>query len=63
MAHISEVLERLRKAGLNANTSKCQFALRSIECLGHVLENVLIKMDNSKVEAIKNLKVPQTKRQ
>ena len=42
VAHITESLERLRKAGLTTNTSKYQLALRRIKCLGHVLEKKVV---------------------
>ena len=61
VVHIKEVLTKLRNAGLTAHVNKCQFILRRIKCHGHYLENEVIKMDDDKVAARKNLQRPLTK--
>ena len=62
LKHIEEVLMRLRRARLTAHVNKCQFILRRIKCLGHVLEDGVINMDLDKVAAIANLQRPLAKR-
>ena len=55
LEHIKEGLMRLRGAGLTASVNKCQFILRRINRLGHVLEDGVINMDLEKIAAIANL--------
>jgi len=59
--HIQEVLVRLRKAGLTVNTSKCQFVVKRLTILGHVIEEGEIKPSDEKVAAIQNIAQPTTK--
>lgn len=63
VAHLREVLIRLRNAGLTANTSKCKFLLKSMKILGHVLEDGLIRPDEEKVAAIQQISTLATKTQ
>ena len=62
LEHIEEVLMRLRRAGLTTHVNKCQFILHRIKCLGHVLEDGVIKMNLDKVAAIANFQRPLAKR-
>ena len=59
--HLWDVLTRLRQAGLTVNTNKCQFAVKRVKYLGHVLEGGLIHPDPDKIAAIKDIKAPTTK--
>jgi len=59
--HVRQVLERLRDAGLTANTNKCQFAENKLLVLGHFLENGRIYPDQGKVKAVLEWPVPRTK--
>ena len=61
--HVRQVLERLRDAGLTANTSKCQFAENKLLVLGHLLENGRIYPDEGKVKAVLEWPIPRTKTQ
>ena len=63
MAHIRDVLERLRRAHLTVNIGKCCFAQRRLKCLGHILEDGKILLDDDKVKAIVELQPPKSKRQ
>jgi hypothetical protein len=63
LAHIRDILERLRKANLTVKLKKCQFARKSIKILGHVIEDGYVKPDPEKISAIANYQVPKTKRQ
>ena len=62
MEDINEVLMRLHGARLTAHVNKCQFILRRIRSLGHVLKDGVIKMDLDKVAAIAHLQRPLAKR-
>ena len=61
--HLRDVLTRLRQTGLTVNTNKCQFAVKRVKYLGHVLEWGLIHLDPAKIAAIKDIKAPTTKTQ
>lgn len=63
----TEAIERLKmvfdcaaKAGLNISWKKCQFLQRSIEFLGHVIENGEIKPSRQKSKAVRNFLEPTT---
>ena len=62
LMHIRDVLARLKAAGLIANPTKCVFARKSMKCLGHVLENGMIKPDPDKVKCITEFPTPRTKK-
>ncbi|GJV17131.1 putative reverse transcriptase domain-containing protein [Tanacetum coccineum] len=54
------VLELLKKEKLYAKFSKCEFWLREVQFLGHVINGNGIHVDLSKIEAIKNWKASRT---
>ncbi|GJQ96937.1 putative reverse transcriptase domain-containing protein [Tanacetum coccineum] len=58
--HLKLVLELLKKQKLFAKFSKCEFWLQEVHFLGHVVNNNGIYVDPSKMEAMKNWKVPKT---
>ena len=45
---------------LYAKFSKCEFWLREVQFLGHVVSNEGIKVDPSKIEAVLNWDRPRT---
>ena len=47
--HLQEVLETLRKEQLYAKMSKCEFWLREVSFLGHIVSEEGIKVDPSKI--------------
>ena len=62
--HIARVLDRLRKAGLTANVSKCQWGQQTCcEFLGHVVGNGVVSPAAGKIEAVKSFALPTTKKQ
>ena len=61
--HIKEVLACLKKANLKVNINKCQFLMREIKVLGHIIKNGQIKMDPEKVEAITKYASPSNKKE
>ncbi|TLX65877.1 RNA-directed DNA polymerase, partial [Labilibacter sediminis] len=58
-SHLREVLELLRKEKLYAKFSKCEFWLRQVQFLGHMVSGEGISVDPSKIEAIKNWEAPR----
>ncbi|GKA03341.1 reverse transcriptase domain-containing protein [Tanacetum coccineum] len=50
----------LKKEKLYAKFSKCEFWLREVQFLGHVINGNGIHVDPSKIEAVKNWKAPRT---
>ncbi|GJS99796.1 putative reverse transcriptase domain-containing protein, partial [Tanacetum coccineum] len=58
--HLRLVLELLKKEKLYAKFSKCEFWLREVHFLGHVINGNGIHVDPSKIEAVKNWKAPRT---
>jgi hypothetical protein len=58
--HLRLVLQKLREHKLYAKRSKCEFWLREVSFLGHVVSNGGIAMDPSKVKDVLNWKPPTT---
>ncbi|KAI3745933.1 hypothetical protein L6452_08345 [Arctium lappa] len=58
--HLREVLEVLRKEKLYAKFSKCEFWLREVQFLGHVVSSERVKVDPSKIEAMMNWEPPKS---
>ncbi|GJZ64016.1 putative reverse transcriptase domain-containing protein [Tanacetum coccineum] len=58
--HLRLVLELLKKEKLYAKFSKCEFWLKEVQFLGHVINGNGIHVDPSKIEAVKNWKAPRT---
>ncbi|KAD3640682.1 hypothetical protein E3N88_29905 [Mikania micrantha] len=58
--HLRTVLELLKEEQLYAKFSKCEFWLREVQFLGHVINSNGIHVDPAKIEAIKNWDVPTT---
>nr|GFA55139.1 putative reverse transcriptase domain-containing protein [Tanacetum cinerariifolium] len=58
--HLRLVLGLLKKEKLYAKCSKCEFWLREVQFLGHVINGNGIHVDPSKIEAVKNWKAPRT---
>ncbi|KAI3739445.1 hypothetical protein L2E82_29849 [Cichorium intybus] len=58
--HLRIILELLRQEKLYANFSKCEFWIRKVQFLCHVVNNKGIHVDPSKIDAIKNWETPKT---
>ena len=52
--HVRIVLQALREKQLYAKLSKCDFWLKEVFSLGHIVSTEEIKVDPSKIEAIVN---------
>lgn len=60
--HIDQVFKTLRDIGLTVNLEKCDFGKNSVKFLGHVIGSGKHSPDPEKVEAIKKLGRPVTKK-
>ena len=58
--HLREVLETLRRESLYAKFSKCEFWLREVQFLGHLINQNGISVDPAKVEAVMRWEVPKS---
>ncbi|CAH1449799.1 unnamed protein product [Lactuca virosa] len=58
--HLRQVLETLRAEKLYAKFSKCEFWIRKVTFLGHVVIEEGIHVDPSKIKAIENWSAPKT---
>ncbi|GKA80917.1 putative reverse transcriptase domain-containing protein [Tanacetum coccineum] len=58
--HLGLVLELLKKEKLYATFSKCEFWLRELQFLGHVINGKGIHVDPRKIKAVKDWKAPRT---
>jgi hypothetical protein len=56
--HLRLVLQRLREHRLYAKRSKCEFWLKEVSFLGHVVSNGGIAVDPIKVQEVLNWKPP-----
>lgn len=56
--HVDRVLKLLEEKQLYEKTSKCFFGVQEVEYLGHILSHEGIKVDPSKIKAIKEWKIP-----
>ncbi|GJW72766.1 putative reverse transcriptase domain-containing protein [Tanacetum coccineum] len=58
--HLRTILNLLKKEKLYAKLSKCEFWLKEVQFLGHVVNQEGIHVDPSKIEAVKNWKAPES---
>ncbi|KAD4180268.1 hypothetical protein E3N88_28859 [Mikania micrantha] len=58
--HLRKILELLKEEKVYAKFSKCEFWLREVQFLGHVVNSEGIHVDPAKIEAIKNWDTPKT---
>ena len=58
--HLKQILELLAREKLYAKFSKCEFWLREVQFLGHVVNDRVIQVDPSKVQAVKQWETPKT---
>ncbi|KAK1414436.1 hypothetical protein QVD17_30180 [Tagetes erecta] len=58
--HLRTILELLKKEQLFAKLSKCEFWLKEVQFLGHIVNEKGIHVDPAKIEAVKNWVTPKT---
>ena len=61
LIHI-QVLEQLRKVGLTAKPSKCDWGARALTYLGYEVGGWVVRVPELRVKAIKDFRLPRTKR-
>ncbi|CAB4419687.1 unnamed protein product [Rhizophagus irregularis] len=60
LEHVDRVLNKLGENNMIAKLKKCQFGLRNINFLGHIVGKDGLRPDEKKVEKIKSIKKPET---
>ena len=58
--HLCVVLQRLREHKLYAKFSKCDFWLKEVQFLGHIISETGISVDPSKIQDALNWKTPES---
>ncbi|KAI3732746.1 hypothetical protein L1987_63954 [Smallanthus sonchifolius] len=58
--HLRLVLDILKKEQLYAKFSKCEFWLKEVQFLGHIVNDKGIHVDPAKIETVKNWNAPKT---
>ena len=58
--HLKIVLQTLREKKLYAKLRKCNFWLKEVSYLGHIMSNEGIRVDPTKIEAVVNWKPPRS---
>ncbi|GJS79238.1 hypothetical protein Tco_0729119 [Tanacetum coccineum] len=58
--HLRIILELLKKEKLYAKFSKCDFWIRIVQFLGHLIDSQGLHVDPTKIEAVKNWTSPTT---
>ncbi|KAJ9552777.1 hypothetical protein OSB04_016822 [Centaurea solstitialis] len=58
--HLRKVLEMLKREQLYAKFSKCEFWLKEVQFLGHIVMQEEINVDPTKIEAIKDWESPKS---
>ncbi|GFT02972.1 retrovirus-related Pol polyprotein from transposon 17.6 [Trichonephila clavipes] len=61
--HLCVVFQTIQRVGFTINLKKCNFARRRVKFLGHVVGSGQHSPDPGKVESIKNISVPTTKKE
>ena len=59
--NLKAVLIRMQENNMTLNIKKCIFGVTEIEYLGHILTQEGIRPDPKKLEAIKNMPIPEDK--
>ena len=60
---VKQVLDRLRKHHLYLKIEKCTFEAEQVEYLGVIIGKGMVKMDPTKIKAVKTWPIPKTKKQ
>ncbi|GBG77337.1 hypothetical protein CBR_g23668 [Chara braunii] len=63
LVYLDDILQRLRKHGFYAKLSKCRFAQRKVDFLGHHVFDQGLHMDDAKITAIVEWPVPTSVKQ
>ena len=58
---VREVLKRLQEAGVTLRRKKCEFGVRKVRFLGHIVSCEVVSPDPEKVKAIWEMDPPNNK--
>ncbi|KAK1439863.1 hypothetical protein QVD17_05685 [Tagetes erecta] len=58
--HLSTILQMLKQEQLYAKFSKCEFWLKEVQFLGHIVNEKGVQVDPAKIETVKNWSAPTT---
>lgn len=61
--HLEQVFQRLRQAKLKVKLRKCHFGCRETKFLGYVISEQGVRMNQAKIEAIKDYPTPRSARE
>ncbi len=62
LAHIADILARLKSFGLRIGLDKCEFFQEKIGFLGHVISHGIVQIDPEKIRAARDMPKPATKK-
>jgi ribonuclease HI len=62
LQHLRKTFLKCRKYGISLNPKKSNFALKEGKLLGHIVSEEGVKIDPKRVEAIRNLSLPRSKK-
>ena len=62
LTHLEAVFERLKATGLTAKPTKSKFGMEEWSYLGHVVGGGKVRVEESKIEAIRKIQWPMTKK-
>jgi hypothetical protein len=62
LQHLKKTFLKCRRYGISLNPKKSNFALKEGKLLGHIFSTNGVKIDPKRVEAIKNLSLPRSKK-
>ena len=60
LKHLDEVLSILEEHSLYAKMSKCEFGMKEMLYLGHIINEKGVQVDIEKIRAIRDWPVPKT---
>ena len=60
---MEKVMKRAQEYGLKFNKKKCQFGVTRVKYLGHDLTGEGVEVDQIKVKAIKEMRIPENKKE
>jgi len=62
ISHLKQIFERCRRYGIYLNPTKSMFGVDEEKLLGHIISKYGVKIDPERVETIKRIPLPQTKK-
>ena len=63
LAHLEQVFDRLREANLKLHPSKCHFAVKQLNFLGHIISRNGVEVDPEKTKAMSEFPTPKSQTQ